>query len=102
MGILLSIDLGTEGARVGAFTEDGRALGTAHRAYPTRFPRPGWAEQDPRDWWAALCAASRELLAGEPCRGAGAVVSVAAATTVSTSTSPTPLSPFSPPPSAPA
>ena len=29
MGILLSIDLGTEGARVGAFTEDGRALGTA-------------------------------------------------------------------------
>lgn len=84
MGILLSIDLGTEGARVGAFTEDGRALGTAHRAYPTRFPRPGWAEQDPRDWWAALCAASRELLAGEPCRGAGAVVSVAAATTAST------------------
>ncbi|CAN0307885.1 unnamed protein product, partial [Phaeothamnion confervicola] len=22
--------------------------------YPTRFPHPGWAEQDPADWWAAL------------------------------------------------
>ncbi|AHC25180.1 MULTISPECIES: FGGY-family carbohydrate kinase [Mycobacteriaceae] len=84
MGILLSIDLGTEGARVGAFTEDGRVLGTAHRPYGTRFPRPGWAEQDPRDWWAALTAASRELLDGQACRGAGAVVAIAASTTAST------------------
>ncbi|MGU3500333.1 FGGY-family carbohydrate kinase [Mycobacterium sp. C31M] len=84
MGILLSIDLGTEGARVGAFTEDGRALGTAHRPYATRFPRPGWAEQDPRDWWEALSAASRELLAGEQCRRAGEVVAIAASTTAST------------------
>ena len=73
MGILLSIDLGTEGARVGAFTEDGRALGTAHRPYQTRFPRPGWAEQDPRDWWAAITEATRELLSSEECRRAGEV-----------------------------
>ncbi|WP_395307071.1 FGGY-family carbohydrate kinase [Mycobacterium sp. AMU20-3851] len=84
MGILLSIDLGTEGARVGAFTEDGRGLGTAHRPYPTRFLRPGWAEQDPRDWWSALSAASRELLSGEQCRRAGDVVAIAASTTAST------------------
>ncbi|MDZ7886309.1 MAG: FGGY family carbohydrate kinase [Mycobacterium sp.] len=84
MGILLSIDLGTEGARVGAFTEDGHALGTAHRPYPTRFPRPGWAEQDPREWWAAITAATRELLSSEQCRRAGEVSSIAAATTAST------------------
>ncbi len=84
MGILLSIDLGTEGARVGAFTEDGRALGTAHRPYPTRFPRPGWAEQDPREWWEAITAATRELLSSEECRRAGEVISIAAATTAST------------------
>ncbi|KWX56918.1 FGGY-family carbohydrate kinase [Mycobacterium sp. NAZ190054] len=84
MGILLSIDLGTEGARVGAFTEDGVALGAVHRPYPTRFPRPGWAEQDPRDWWDAITAATRELLTTDPCRAAGHVVAIAAATTSST------------------
>lgn len=84
MAILLSIDLGTEGARVGAFTADGRALGTAHRPYETRFPRPGWAEQDPRDWWAAITAATRELLSSEECRRAGEVISIATATTAST------------------
>src|SRR6478735_12648779 len=84
MGILLSIDLGTEGARVGAFTEDGRALGTAHRPYQTRFPSPGWAEHDPRDWWAAITAATRQLLSSDECRRAGEVVAIAAATTAST------------------
>ncbi|MCV7251332.1 sugar kinase [Mycobacterium hackensackense] len=84
MGILLSIDLGTEGARVGAFTEDGRALGEAHRTYPTQFPKPGWAEQDPRDWWEALTGATRELLSTAECRASGDVVAIAAATTAST------------------
>lgn len=84
MGILLTIDLGTEGARIGAFTEDGTALGTAHRPYSTHHPRPGWAEQDPRDWWAAISAATRQLLDSEPCRAAGRVISIAASTTAST------------------
>lgn len=84
MGILLTIDLGTEGARVGAFTEDGTPLGTAHRPYSTHHPRPGWAEQDPRDWWAAITAATRQLLDSESCRAAGQVISIAAATTAST------------------
>ncbi len=84
MAILLSIDLGTEGARVGAFTTDGHALGTTHRPYPTRFPRPGWAEQDPRDWWEAVTVATRELLNTDECRRAGQIVAIAAATTAST------------------
>ena len=84
MGILLAIDLGTEGARVGAFTVEGEPLGSVHRGYPTRYPRPGWAEQDPDDWWAAAVDATRTLLAGPRCRGAGPVVGVACATTAST------------------
>jgi ribulose kinase len=70
VGILLAIDLGTEGA--------------VHRGYPTRYPRPGWAEQDPDDWWAAVVDATRTLLAGPRCLGAGPVVAVACATTAST------------------
>ncbi|MGI3779534.1 MAG: FGGY-family carbohydrate kinase [Janthinobacterium lividum] len=84
MGVVLAIDLGTEGARVGAFTVDGEPLGSVHRGYPTRFPRPGWAEQDPDDWWAAVVDATRTLLAGPRCAGAGPVVALACATTAST------------------
>ena len=84
MGLLLGLDLGTEGARVGAFTEDGTALGSVHRPYATTFPRAGWAEQDPEAWWAAVVDATRTLLATDACRAAGPVVAVASATTAST------------------
>ena len=84
MGLLLGLDLGTEGARVGAFTEDGTALGSVHRPYATTFPRAGWAEQDPDAWWAAVVDAARTLLATDACRAAGPVLAVASATTAST------------------
>jgi ribulose kinase len=84
MGILLSLDLGTEGARVGAFSQDGVSLGSVHKPYTTTFPRPGWAEQDPAQWWESCVSATRELLAGDACRNAGAVVALASSTTAST------------------
>ena len=84
MGLLLSLDLGTEGARAGAFITDGAALGSVHRPYPTTFPRAGWAEQDPRDWWTAIVDATQALLATTDCRSAGPVVAIASATTAST------------------
>jgi FGGY-family pentulose kinase len=81
MTALLGIDLGTEGARVAVFTDDGTVLGTGSDGYPTRYPRPGWAEQDPEDWWRAVVAATRAALdeAGGP-----PVAGVAVATTAST------------------
>jgi ribulose kinase len=84
MGILLSFDLGTEGARVGAFTTDGVPLGSVPRSYRTIFPRAGWAEQDPAEWWAAVVDATRALLVTPACRAAGPVVAIASATTAST------------------
>ena len=82
--ILLAIDLGTEGARVGAFAADGEALGSVHRGYRTTYPHPGWAEQDPDSWWAAVVHATRTLLADPRCVAAGEVGAVACATTAST------------------
>ena len=81
MGILLSFDLGTEGARVGAFTDAGVSLGSVPRPYRTTFPRSGWAEQDPAEWWAAIVEATRALLVSEACRAAGPVTAIACATT---------------------
>ena len=62
MTYLLGIDVGTSALKAALFTPDGRAVAQASRGYPTRHPQPGWAEQDPADWWGAACAATREAL----------------------------------------
>lgn len=54
MSVSLGIDIGTTGARVVAVeTGDGRVVTEASTGFPLESPRPGWAEQNPEDWWAA-------------------------------------------------
>src|SRR5713226_8188254 len=60
---LLGIDIGTEGTKTLVIDEAGRALGSATAEYPLSTPRPGWAEQDPEDWWRASAATIRAALA---------------------------------------
>jgi FGGY-family pentulose kinase len=54
---LLGIDFGTGGARVGIFDPEGAPLVFSEREYTLEHPRPGWAEQDPDEWWSCLVAA---------------------------------------------
>ncbi len=61
--LLLGIDLGTSAVKAGLFTAGGRPVSLARRTYPLLTPHTGWAEQLPADWWAATCAALREVLA---------------------------------------
>ena len=62
MNLLLGIDFGTGGCKVTAIgAEDGRLAGEASVEYPTFHDHPGWSEQEPADWWRALCAALRKL-----------------------------------------
>jgi xylulokinase len=43
---------------------DGRVVSSATAAHPPfASPHPGWAEQNPDDWWSAACNAVRECLA---------------------------------------
>ncbi len=60
---LLGVDGGTEGLRAGIFDLNGTPIGFAATSYETRFPNPGWAEQDPRDWWQALGQSVRQVVA---------------------------------------
>jgi len=61
--LLLGVDLGTTSAKAALFEpETGRVVAYASREYPTYYPRPGWAEQDARDWWQAICLVIREAL----------------------------------------
>src|SRR5215207_8052346 len=54
---LLGIDFGTGGARVGIFDPEGTPLVFSEREYSLKHPHPGWAEQDPDEWWSCLVAA---------------------------------------------
>lgn len=55
-----AIDVGTTGARAMAYSLDGRLVAEVRHRYRIRAPRPGWAEQDARDWSeGALIALSR-------------------------------------------
>lgn len=63
MDTLLGIDLGTTGVKAALFAaEDGRILSDAFIDYPLVHPHPGWAEQDPADWWRATTTAIRTCL----------------------------------------
>ncbi|MGC2477589.1 MAG: xylulokinase [Candidatus Sulfotelmatobacter sp.] len=59
----LGIDVGTGGTRALIMNEQGHVVASAsaeHQHFAS--PRPGWAEQDPRDWWQACGAAVRKAL----------------------------------------
>jgi xylulokinase len=58
---LLGLDVGTSGVKALALARDGRIVARAERDYPLSTPRPGWAEQDPEDWWRATEAALGDL-----------------------------------------
>ena len=61
MKTLLGIDYGTGGCKVTALGADGSFVGEASVEYKTHHDHPGWSEQEPQDWWNALCAALRKL-----------------------------------------
>ena len=51
---VLTIDAGTTGVRAMVVRDDGSVASRAYREFPQSFPRPGWVEHDPEDWWRAL------------------------------------------------
>lgn len=62
MSTLLAFDVGTSGTKAALIEADGTILATAFRPYPTHYPRPLWAEQDPADWWQAVVATTAEVM----------------------------------------
>src|SRR5437762_13799113 len=59
---LLGIDIGTSGTKTLLCDDKGKVLATAMAEHPIHSPKPGWSEQDPQDWWAATCAATKAVL----------------------------------------
>lgn len=61
-GYLLGIDIGTSACKVAVFDRKGQAAAQAAGEYPVYYPREGWAEQNPEEWWEAVCRAIRKAL----------------------------------------
>ncbi|HVT87901.1 MAG TPA: xylulokinase [Tepidisphaeraceae bacterium] len=62
MAFLLGIDIGTSGTKTLICSERGKVLATAMAEHPIRSPKPGWSEQNPLDWWTAVCKATKAVV----------------------------------------
>ena len=60
---IIAHDLGTTGNKATLYDREGQLVGAAFHAYDTEYAHTGWAEQNPQDWWRAVCQSTRQLLA---------------------------------------
>lgn len=59
----LSIDIGSTSTKVVFYRPDGALAGACSADYPIQYPRSGWAEQNPDDWWKAICQCCKKIMA---------------------------------------
>lgn len=60
----VGVDLGTSSVKLVLMEENGEIRNIVTKEYPLYFPKPGWSEQKPEDWWEQFVLGMRELLAG--------------------------------------
>lgn len=63
-GYLIAHDLGTTGNKATLFTTDGALVDSITYPYQTHFFNDICAEQNPLDWWKAVCESTARLLQG--------------------------------------
>lgn len=56
MNYILGIDIGTSGTKSVLFDASGTVVASNAQEYALHQPFNGWAEQDPADWWRAVCS----------------------------------------------
>ena len=62
MKYLIGLDVGTSGAKCIMIDETGKVVASSTQEYPLSTPRPGWAEQNPEDWWQGVVCGLRAIL----------------------------------------
>ena len=59
---ILSHDLGTTGDKVVLFDLELNAIHHKKVSYPIYYPKEGWAEQEPEDFWNAVKKSTNEVI----------------------------------------
>ena len=59
---ILALDQGTSSSRALLFNDRGTVLHRVQRELQSRFPQPGWVEQDPTDLWLSQIGVARQVL----------------------------------------
>ena len=59
---LIGLDIGTSGAKCIITDDAGKVIASSTQEYPLYTPKPGWAEQDPKDWWDAVIRGLKVIL----------------------------------------
>ena len=62
MSVILSHDLGTSGDKASLYDEKGKLLATAYLPYKSYYPNPDWVEQNPEEWWGAVCQSTKKVI----------------------------------------
>jgi xylulokinase len=70
---VLAIDIGTQSTRAALVSRGGHILGTAASPVRLHAPRPGWAEQDPEEWWSTTLSNVATVVEGHPNSRIGAI-----------------------------
>ncbi len=61
--LYIGIDLGTSAVKLLLMDGEGKIHKIVSKEYPIFFPRPGWSEQKPEDWFEQTLEGMRELTA---------------------------------------
>jgi xylulokinase len=59
--LLVGLDVGTSSVKTAVFTTRGQLLACAAAPIKLYLPQPGWAEQDPDEWWQAVCTTLKQI-----------------------------------------
>jgi xylulokinase len=63
---VIGCDVGSQGTNAALYSVGGELVASAYEAYDLSFPHPGWAEQEPDLWTAAVETTCRRLVAECP------------------------------------
>ena len=66
---ILGSDIGTSGCKTIIFDTNGNYVGSASQPYRTISLKPGWAEQNPEDWYDAFKTTVKNLLSKHEIHG---------------------------------
>jgi xylulokinase len=62
MEYVLACDIGSSSCKTALFDRESHIVDAVQQEYPTFYPKPGWVEQHPDDWYRSFCETTRLIL----------------------------------------